>query len=100
MADPCAESIVIDRINDGNLRAYFLRAMYKFSRQPGMNILSRKRRKQPSCTFEKIGVGKLYARVFSARHRMAGKKSLTGVPSERSSRTFDDFGLGAAHIRD
>src|ERR1700730_2932233 len=98
MADPGAEPIMILGIEDGDFCTNLFHAVDKLSAQPGVNILLRKRREEPGCTFEEIRIGKLDASLLFPRHRMTGKKSLSGIFSERLRGAPNDLGLRAANV--
>src|ERR1700686_1440153 len=98
MADPSTESIMIDGIDDGYFRAYLLRPVDKFSALSGVNVVGGKRVVEPGGAFEKIGVGKLHAGVFLARHGMPGEESLAGVSPKRFRGVLNNFHLRAADV--
>src|ERR1700687_1035457 len=98
MADPGTEAVVLDGIDDGYLRTHLFREVDKFSALPNVNVLAGKRREKPGSAFEKIGVGKLNAGVFLARHGMPGEESLPSVSPEGRRGALHNFHLRAADI--
>src|SRR6202521_2448898 len=98
MADPGAEAVVLGGIDDGYFRAHLFRAVDKFSAVFGVNVLAGRRREKLGGAFEKIGVSKLHAGVFLARHGMPGEESLPGVSSERFRGALHNFHLRTADV--
>src|ERR1700693_3545123 len=98
MADPGAEAVVLGGIDDRDSGSHLFRAVDKLSTLSSMNVLAGKRREEPGGAFEKIGVGKLHAGVFLARHGMPGEESLAGVSPKRFRGALNNFHLRAADI--
>ena len=100
MADPGAEAVMIRGIEHSHARAHPLHALDELSAKARVRILAGKRRKQPGCAFEQIGVGELDARELLARHGMSGEETLSGSAAERLGGARHDFGFCAANIGD
>src|SRR5450759_2191583 len=98
MADPGADAIMLGGFDDGYFGAHLLRAVDKFSALSGVNVLAGKWREEPGGAVEQVGIGKLHAGVFFARHGMPGEESMTGAPPERSRGAPDNFCLRAADV--
>jgi hypothetical protein len=100
MADPGAEAIMIEGIQFANASAHFLDAVNELAALSGMGILARKRREEPACTFEQIGMGELHSGVLLARHGMTSEKALGRRSAESFGGMSDDLGFGAPHVGD
>src|SRR5439155_20194120 len=75
VTDPGAEPIVLLGIDGGNTRTDFLDPLEKFSTQPVMYILSRRRSYQPGSTLEKIWFSKFHARMHFPGHGVSPEKA-------------------------
>src|ERR1700730_16220153 len=98
MADPGAATIMLGGIDDRDASAHLFSAVDKFSALSGVNVLAGKRCEKPGGAFEKIGIGKLYAGVFFARHGMPAEESLPGGSPKRFRSALNNFHLRAANV--
>ena len=98
MADPGTELVVFVSVHAGYAGAELFYPLQEFTGHAFVNVLAGRWREKPSCSLEKVWVGKFDAGVFFSSHGVSGKKLQANILAEHFGGVGENLSLSASYI--